>query len=145
MLVNVKKIDNKADFETHLDLRRQVFQVEMGFAAREEHDRYDKARLCHWYLASADGVPVGASRWRENKMGYKLERICVLSQYRGNKIAQGLLSFMLESVPKDQNINLGSPFELVPFFEKNGFKTKGEAYWEFGVRHRFMKYIGLDK
>ncbi|MSQ79624.1 MAG: GNAT family N-acetyltransferase [Flavobacteriaceae bacterium] len=145
MLVNVKKIDNKNDFETHLDLRRQIFQVEMGFAASEEHDKYDKARLCQWFLASADGVPVGAARWRENKMGYKLERICVLSGYRGQAIGQALLSYMLENMPKNQKINLGAPFELVPFCQKNGFKIKGEAYWEFGVRHRFMSYIGTVK
>jgi predicted GNAT family N-acyltransferase len=142
-MITIKRIDSKekADLEAHLLIRKAVFQEEQGVSVNDEYDRYDKARLAHWYIAIENGTPIGASRWRENKTGYKLERICVLKEHRKKGVATKLIAAMITDIPNNMGINLASQFEVVTFYEKLGFRTKGEPFWEANILHRYMKFL----
>ncbi len=136
----IKKVEDGKELEMHYAIRKAVFQVEQGVSDRDEYDKYDKARQCRTYIAYWNSEPVGAARWRQSKVGHKLERICVLPEYRGKGIGKALVAKLLEDMPKNLQIYLGSQDEAVTFYEQLGFRVKGDAYWEANILHRFMKY-----
>ena len=106
----------------------------------DEHDHYDKERKCRYYLAFLDNEPVGAARWREGGSGYKFERMCVLKEYRGKGIGTAILEKMMADIPKNLQLSLGCPNELLPFYEKFGFRTREKPYWESNIMYQSMKY-----
>lgn len=139
-MILIRKVQGGKDLAMHCAIRKVVFQDEQGVSEREEYDKYDKSNQCRYYLAFWNEVPVGAARWRKSKAGQKIERICVLPEYRGNGIGKALIAKLLEDIPKNLQIYLGSQDQVVPFYEQLGFRVKGDAYWEANILHRFMKY-----
>lgn len=140
-MIIIRETSGKEELEKHFEIRKKVFQEEQGVKSSDDLDLYDKKRECHSYIAFYQGKPVGAARWRENKAGYKLERICVLSEFRGLGIGKALVRYLINNVPQNLPRNLSAQFEMVPFYEKMGFVAKGESFWEAGLLHRFMKYM----
>lgn len=139
-MVLVRKVDNADELKTHYSIRKAVFQDEQGVQEKDDVDKYDKVKACRYYLAFWNGTAIGAARWRLSKAGHKLERICVLKEYRGKGVGKALVNKLLEDVPKNIQIYLGAQDEAVPFYEQLGFRVKGNAYWEANILHRFMKY-----
>ncbi len=139
-MILIKRVEDGKELEKHYAIRKAVFQDEQGVSEKDEYDKYDKARQCRNYVALWNNEVVGAARWRHSKAGHKLERICVLPEYRGNGIGKALVERLLEDMPKNLQIYLGSQDAVVPFYEQLGFRVKGDAYWEANILHRFMKY-----
>lgn len=139
-MILIRKTDGKAELEKHFEIRKTVFQLEQGVPESADVDEYDKKRTAHAYLAFYNGEPVGAARWRENRAGFKLERICVLKAHRGKGIGKIILRTLMSEIPVNLPPNLASQAEVVPFYEKFGFRARGESFWEAGILHRYMKY-----
>src|ERR1700712_4870198 len=84
----VKKVSDPADLEKVFAVRREVFVGEQNCPPELEWEFEDES--IH-FLATVDGVPAGASRWRKTDNGYKLERFAVLKQFRGLGVAQKMV------------------------------------------------------
>jgi len=91
------------------------------------------------FLATVDGEPAGACRWRKTDKGYKLERFAVLSKFRGFGVGQAMVKAVLADLPADaDHVYLHAQVQAVPLYLKFGFEKIGSEFEEAGIRHYKM-------
>ena len=91
------------------------------------------------FLATFDGTPCGAARWRKTEDGYKLERFAVLKEFRGKGVGLRLVKAVLADIPPGvSNIYLNAQLSAVGFYEPLGFMPVGERFEEAGITHQQM-------
>ncbi|WP_183573371.1 GNAT family N-acetyltransferase [Mucilaginibacter sp. X5P1] len=134
--IQVNKVSDPADLEKVFAIRREVFVGEQNCPSELEYEFEDESTH---FLAIADGVPAGASRWRKTDKGYKLERFAVLKQFRGTGVGQELVKAVLADLPADADyVYLHSQTQAVPFYERLGFVKSGPEFEEAGIWHYKM-------
>ena len=117
-------------------IRREVFVLEQKCPPELEWEHEEEA---YHFLATADGEPAGAARWRKTENGYKLERFSVLKIHRGKGIAHLLVRAVLADLPADADyIYLHAQVTAMPLYEKSGFEGVGEQFEEAGIMHYKM-------
>ncbi|MSQ79270.1 MAG: GNAT family N-acetyltransferase [Flavobacteriaceae bacterium] len=140
MTITLKKITTQEEMGTHKAVRQTVFQLELGYKASDESDFNSKLNTDHHcYLFMVGDAVAGTCRWCENDRGYKIERFCLLPEFRGKGYAGVAMRAILSEIPKDQKIYLSSPESMINYFERFGFTAKGDSFWDFGVISRYMK------
>ena len=136
MEIKVSKVTDAADLEKVFAIRREVFVGEQNCPPELEWENED---VSTHFLATADGQPAGASRWRKTDKGYKLERFAVLKPFRGKRIGQALVQTVLDDLPADANyVYLHAQIDAVTLYERFGFKKTGPEFEEAGIRHYKM-------
>ena len=134
--VEVNKVSDPAELEKVFAIRREVFVGEQNCPPELEWEFEDESTH---FLATVDGEPAGASRWRKTDKGYKLERFAVLQKYRGFGVGQELVRTVLADLPEDAGfIYLHAQVQAVTLYERFGFKKVGEEFEEAGIRHYTM-------
>lgn len=140
-MIVVKKVSDIRDLDAGFTIREKVFVEEQQVPADAEYDEYDKT--AHHYLATYNGEPVGAARWRETEKGIKLERFAVLHQYRNLQVGSTVLQAVLKDVKAtfpDHQIYLHAQLPAVAFYTRHGFKKEGELFSECAIDHYKMVY-----
>jgi predicted GNAT family N-acyltransferase len=133
--IQVNKVSDPADLEKVFAIRRQVFVVEQNCPPELEWEFEDESTH---FLATVNGEPAGASRWRKTDKGYKLERFAVLSQFRGG-VGKALVQAVLDDLPADADyIYMHAQLPAVTLYEKFGFEKTGPEFEEAGIRHYKM-------
>ena len=118
-------------------LRREVFIDEQQVPESAEWDD-DDAMSVH-VLAILNREPVGTGRLNP---GGKIGRIAVKAGLRGRGIGTLILRQLLDEA-RHRGIRepyLHSQVQAVPFYEKLGFRTEGDAFDEAGISHVRMKH-----
>jgi predicted GNAT family N-acyltransferase len=134
--IHVKKVTDPKELETVFAIRREVFVIEQNCPPELEWEHEEES--VH-FLATVNDEPAGAARWRKTDLGYKLERFAVLSQFRGNGVAQALVSTVLADLPADAYyIYLNAQVQAVGLYSKFGFEATGPEFLEAGIRHYKM-------
>jgi len=134
--INVQKVTEQSDLEKVFAIRREVFVGEQNCPPELEWEFEEES---NHFLATIDGVPAGASRWRKTDKGYKLERFAVHKDFRGKGVAQALVKVVLADLPTDANyIYLHAQIQAVGLYEKFGFEKAGSEFEEAGIRHYKM-------
>lgn len=134
--IQVNKVSDPANLEKVFAIRREVFVEEQNCPPELEYEFEDESTH---FLAIADGIPAGASRWRKTDKGYKLERFAVLKQFRGTGVGQELVRAVLVDLPADADyVYLHSQTQAVPFYERLGFEKTGPEFEEAGIWHYKM-------
>lgn len=133
--ITVKKVSDPASLEKVFAIRRQVFVVEQDCPPELEWEFEDES--IH-FLATVNGEPAGACRWRKTDKGYKLERFAVLSEFRGG-VGKALVQAVLNDLPADANyVYMHAQLPAVTLYEKFGFEKIGPEFEEAGIRHYTM-------
>src|SRR5882757_7492141 len=133
MSVKVNKVYAHDDLEKVFAIRREVFVGEQNCPPELEWEHEEES---NHFLATVDGVPAGASRWRKTDKGYKLERFAVLKPYRGNGVGQALVQTVLNDLPADaEYVYLHAQIDAVTLYLRFGFKKVGEQFEEAGIQH----------
>ena len=133
--IKVIKVSNPADLETVFAIRRQVFVVEQNCPPELEWEFEDESTH---FLATVNGEPAGASRWRKTDKGYKLERFAVLQAFRGG-VGKALVQAVLDDLPADARyVYMHAQLPAVTLYQKFGFEKVGEEFEEAGIRHYKM-------
>ncbi len=133
----VKKVSNDIDLQKVFAVRRVVFVDEQNCPPELEWENED---VSTHFLATVDGIPAGASRWRKTENGYKLERFAVLKEFRGMGVGHELVKLVLEDLPKDADyIYLNAQIDAMGLYSKFGFKKVGEQFEEAGIQHFKME------
>lgn len=128
-----KKVTDPTDLEKVFAIRRQVFVVEQNCPPALEHELEEEA---NHFLATIDGEPCGACRWRETDKGYKLERFAVLKEFRGTGVGQELVKAVLADLPSDADyVYMHAQLDAVPLYEKFNFVKTGQQFEEAGIQH----------
>jgi predicted GNAT family N-acyltransferase len=134
--IQVIKVTDPADLEKVFAIRREVFVGEQNCPPELEWEHEEES---NHFLATVDGVPAGASRWRKTDRGYKLERFAVLKNFRGNGVGQELVKTVLADLPKDANyVYLHAQIDAVTLYERFNFVKTGPEFEEAGIRHYKM-------
>ena len=134
--IEVKRVSDETDMENVFAIRRKVFVDEQECPPELEWEFEDEARH---FLATVNGLPAGASRWRQTDKGYKLERFAVLKEHRNLGLGQALVSAVLNDLPVQADyIYLHAQLAAMGLYEKFGFKRVGEQFEEAGIQHYKM-------
>ncbi|PWK78841.1 putative GNAT family N-acyltransferase [Mucilaginibacter oryzae] len=134
--IKVKKATEQADLDKINQIRYEVFVVEQNCPPHLEVEYNDES--VH-FLATVNGEPAGACRWRKTEKGCKLERFAVLKNFRGYGLGQEMVKTVLADLPADAGyVYLNSQTHAVPFYKKLGFETSGPEFEEAGIKHYQM-------
>lgn len=142
-MITTGKITNEQDLQAAFKIREQVFVQEQHVPRDAEYDQYEPE--AHHYLATYEGVPCGAARWRVTQEGVKLERFAVLQAFRNKQIGGAVLKEVLKDVlqaHQDKKIYLNAQLPAVNFYKRHGFITEGEMFQECSIDHYKMVYKG---
>lgn len=134
--LQVKKVIDPADLEKVFAIRREVFVEEQNCPPELEWEHEEES---NHFLATVNGVPAGASRWRKTDKGYKLERFAVQKNFRGDGVGQALVKAVLADLPADANyVYLHAQVAAVTLYERFDFVKTGPEFEEAGIRHYKM-------
>jgi predicted GNAT family N-acyltransferase len=123
--IQVKKVSDPESLEQVFAIRREVFVGEQNCPPELEWEFEDESTH---FLATVDGEPAGASRWRKTDKGYKLERFAVLQKFRGLGVAQKLVQTVLDDLPADTDyIYLNAQLAAMGLYEQIWFRANRAA------------------
>jgi len=134
--IQVRKVTDPDLLEKVFAIRREVFVGEQNCPPEIEWEFEDES---NHFLATVDGEPAGASRWRKTDKGYKLERFAVLKKFRGLGVGQELVKAVLNDLPNDAGyVYMHAQIQAVSLYEKFSFEKTGPEFEEAGIRHYKM-------
>ncbi|MFD2515000.1 GNAT family N-acetyltransferase [Pontibacter locisalis] len=142
-MIELKRIKNEQDLKTAHSIREQVFVLEQKVPREAELDEHEP--VSKHYLATYEGVPCGAARWRVTQDGVKLERFAVLQSYRNKSIGAHILKAVLEDVQQEhtgKKVYLNAQLPAVNFYKRHGFEPEGEMFTECDIKHYKMVFKG---
>lgn len=135
--IEVKKVADEADLKKVFEIRRIVFVGEQNCPPELEWENED---VSTHFLATVNGKPAGASRWRKTENGYKLERFAVLKEFRGLGVGQALVKTVLADLPANADyVYLNAQLDAMGLYSKLGFVKVGEQFEEAGIQHFKME------
>lgn len=133
----VEKVDNQKLIDIAFAIRRQVFVEEQNVS--QERESMDDEQAIH-YLATVNGLPAGAARYRKMEKGFKIERIAVLNTYRGQRIGEAILHKILDDLKDQKKIYLYAQVNASLFYIKNGFRQTDNYFLDAGIEHVEMDF-----
>ncbi len=142
-MIVVKRITDIRDLDAAFTIREKVFVEEQNVPKDAEYDQHDKT--ANHYLATYNGIPVGAARWRLTSNGIKLERFAVLTDYRNKQVGSAVLQFVLKDVLTsfpNEKIYLHAQVPAILFYSRHGFTKEGALFSECEIDHYKMVYAG---
>jgi predicted GNAT family N-acyltransferase len=139
--LEVKLINSEVDYLEALSIRREVFVIEQQVPEEIEIDDYEKS--CEHFLLYSSLGPAATGRLRVKDQYIKFERIATRKKFRGQGLGrflmQSLLTHALEKYPT-LTPYMHSQLSAVPFYEKLGWKSEGEIFYEANIPHQTMTY-----
>jgi len=133
MSLLVQKVNHAEDLDKVFAIRKIVFVDEQNCPPELEWEHEDESTH---FLASHNGQPCGACRWRKTDLGYKLERFAVLKDFRGMGVGRALIAEALSDLPEDAHyIYLNAQLDAMSLYAKFGFVAEGEQFEEAGIQH----------
>lgn len=139
MEIRVITAEEKEEKSAALALRRDVFVREQQVPESLEQDEWD-ATATHFLAYVSDAV-AGTARFRliAPKVA-KVERVAVLSRFRGRGIGRALMEKIERYAAKSgvSEIVLHAQDHAVPFYEKLGYRVQGSPFMDAGIPHLKM-------
>ncbi|OXE96301.1 putative GNAT family N-acyltransferase [Flavobacterium araucananum] len=134
----VEKVENQKQIEIAFEIRKQVFVVEQNVS--QERESMDDEEAIH-YVATVNGEPAGAARYRKMEKGAKIERIAVLNTFRGKRIGEAILLKILDDLKNEEKVYLYAQVNASQFYIKNGFRQTDNYFLDAGIEHVEMDFI----
>lgn len=116
-------------------IRRQVFIIEQKVPEELEWDEFDDSAM--HFIATRNDIAIGTARLKSDG---QIGRMAVLQPYRNQGIGNRLLKLALETARSKQypKVYLHAQVDAIPFYEKHGFTSTGEIFYEASIPHRSM-------
>lgn len=137
-----KKITTEEELNLAFDIRKEVFVEEQGVPLEDEFDEFDQldGRCGHILIYYKDQA-VGTGRLRIVDEYGKLERICLLENYRNLGLGK-VIVLALEELAKEKDVKkvkLHGQTHAEGFYQKLGYYTASDVFMEDGIPHVLMK------
>jgi predicted GNAT family N-acyltransferase len=136
----VKIAETELEKEQAFDIRRKVFVDEQGVALHIEMDEHDDSAT--HFIGYELEQPIAAARIREYEQGVgKVERVCVLPEYRGQNFGANLMT-QLEDYARSIGyfrLKLNSQTHALPFYEQLGYEVISPEFMDAGIPHHQME------
>lgn len=141
-MIEIKSYDCLTDDERML--RTTVFVEEQKF--KEEFDIIDNT--CHHLVLYIDSEPIACVRFftESNPQEYHLGRLCVLKEYRGQRLGELLVREVEKRVKSlgGAVVALSAQVRASGFYEKLGYTKKSEIYFDEYCEHIYMEKLLTD-
>ena len=135
----VKKVSDQPTLDKVFAIRREVFVGEQNCPPELEWEHEDESTH---FLATVDGEPAGAARWRKTEKGHKLERFAVLKKFRGDGVGQALVQAVLDDLPVNAGyVYMHAQVQAVSLYARFGFVKTGPQFEEAGIQHFKMERV----
>ncbi len=141
-MLKVKIAENQMEKEQAFDIRRKVFVEEQQVPIHIEMDEYDDSAI--HFVGYQLAQPIAAGRIREVETGLgKVERVCVLSEYRGQQIGVMMMNEMEEYARTHGifRLKLNAQTHALSFYEKLGYDTTSDEFMDAGIPHKSMEKV----
>ena len=136
-----KTITNEEQLKIAFDIRKEVFVKEQGVPLQDEFDEFDQlGDRCGHILVYYNEQAVGTGRLRIVEEYGKLERICLLEEYRKLGLGKVIVQ-ALEEIAKEKGIKkvkLHGQTHAEGFYHNLGYETASEIFMEDGIPHVLM-------
>ena len=136
--LEIKEVKTEEEFAQCLAVRRAVFIDEIGVPEDIEVDEYDMLNGgCTHFLMLCGGQPVGAFRCLAGGGSVHLQRLCILSEYRGKGIGRAALA-RAEQFSASIGacaVELHAKCGAAPFYKKCGYSVASAQFIEADVPH----------
>nr|WP_077297328.1 GNAT family N-acetyltransferase [Virgibacillus pantothenticus] len=134
----ITRVTTKEELEHAYHVRTIVFIQEQNVSPEEEMDEYDDEAI--HFIAYDGKTPIGASRLRFVDNYGKLERICVLNEYRGQSIGKQLIQAMEQAVLEHgyHKSKLNGQTHAENFYHHLGYETVSDEFLDAGIPHVTM-------
>jgi predicted GNAT family N-acyltransferase len=142
MKSSVIKISSQEELNECFTIRRLVFIKGQNVPLEEDLDGKDPES--QHYLLKVDGQSAGVARVRFIKNYAKIERVAVLDSFQNKGLGKQLMEAImadLKSNPELHSARLSSQTHAIAFYERLGFSTCGEEYFDAGIPHKEMHFI----
>tara|TARA_X000001036_G_scaffold235268_1_gene219592 strand:+ start:144 stop:566 length:423 start_codon:yes stop_codon:yes gene_type:complete len=136
MEIKINIVTTDQDYRDCLYIRNKVFIEEQNINKKLEYD--DKKVSAIYIVAKINLIAIGTARYRSTEIGMKLERFAVLKEYRGLGVGKSLVSFLIKILKSEKNLYLNSQKKVAGFYEKLGFKIRGDVFYEAKIPHYKM-------
>lgn len=120
-------------------IRNRVFQDEQGF--EDEFDEIDENNRAKHMVIYKNGEPIATCRFFKINDEYKIGRIAVVKEYRGQGIGKMIVRCAEEKVYElgGRELSLSSQVRVQGFYEKLGYVAEGEIYMDQMCPHIKMR------
>lgn len=133
MIKIYNKINNTAKI-----IRKTVFIDEQGFLFDEDEIDKNSKHVIYYYNKKA----IGVCRYftTTNPSIFHLGRFAILKQYRNNGFGKDMLLKVIKQIKKEngKEIHISSQLNAISFYEKVGFATISDIYYEQNCPHKDM-------
>ena len=136
--MNTKIVDTQEELEHAYKVRMNVFVEEQNVPPEEELDELD-ASATH-FITYDDMLPIAASRLRFVDEYGKMERICVLKDYRGKSYGKQIILEMEKVIAAKgyKKAKLNAQTHAEDFYRKLGYQTVSGEFLDAGIPHVTM-------
>ena len=134
--INILKLNfNDEDFSHIRNIRKSVFNTELGILESELFDKHDET--CDHFLIFDGKKIVGSVRIRSMNTSIKLERMAILKEFRTKNYGKNCILQIKEyySTKNFSRIILDSIYSASGFYKKCGFIEEGEIFQRVGIDH----------
>lgn len=133
--MEIKRVKNKEELEDAFYIRLKVFVEEQGVPRENEIDEYED--ISQHIVLYDKGQPAATGRLRVIHGDAKLQRICVLKEYRKLGLGKAIIEY-LESMAKEKGCKkavLGAQVQAKGFYEKLGYTQNSGLFMDEGIPH----------
>ena len=114
-------------------IRHDVFVIGQNCPAHLEWEFEEESTH---FLIFINKKAIATARHRKTSYGYKLERFAVLDAFRKKGYGHIILESILDDLKTFNGIiYMHAQSDVLPFYEKMGFKKKGSEFEEAGIMH----------
>lgn len=136
--MNVVQVKNESQMKDAYHVRSEVFINEQNVPPEIEVDEHESGAI--HFVGYLEEEPIAASRLRTVDDYCKLERICVLKEYRGKHYGIQMIQEM-EKYLADHQINkakLNAQTHAEQFYKRLGYETISDEFMDAGIPHVTM-------
>lgn len=139
-MVEVKVVTTEEEKQLAFHVRMKVFVEEQGVPRHLELDEFDQEAI--HFIVQKDNEAIGAARLREIEPGFgKIERVCILKEFRGLKLGASIMKFIEEYAAEHHwnKLKLNAQVYAIPFYEKLGYSVTSPEFLDAYIPHRAME------
>lgn len=139
--MDIVLVETKQQLKDAYAVRMKVFVEEQGVPQEIEIDGFED-QATHFVVYDKE-VPIGAGRFRRLDEIGKVERICILDDFRKTGAGKRLME-KIEEVMKQQGLKkakLNAQTYAESFYKRIGYKTISELFYEANIPHVTMEKI----
>ena len=140
-MLDIIVVKNENDLNKCLEIRNKVFIEEKNVPIEIERDNYDLiTENCTHFLVKYDNKCIGTLRCNvEEKDVVKIQRFCILKEYRKLGIGKNVLIFIEDYYKANKKmIKMDAKYEALSFYEKCGYKKVSDIFIEANIEHITM-------